>query len=66
MCATDQDQLQLRGEEWVTARDNVLFELGLAIGKLGPNRAFFVKPRVGADRVRAGCGRRSPFSAGSQ
>ena len=39
------DQLQLRGEEWVTARDNVLFELGLAIGKLGPNRAFFVKPR---------------------
>ncbi|EMT50621.1 MULTISPECIES: TIR domain-containing protein [Brevibacillus] len=39
------DQVRLRGEEWTTARDNVLFELGLSMGKLGPNRAFFVKPR---------------------
>jgi len=38
------DRVTIRGEEYLGARDNVLFELGLAIGKLGPKRAFFMVP----------------------
>ena len=34
----------LRGNESMSVRDNVLFELGLFIGKLGRNRVFFVMP----------------------
>ena len=39
------DMLTLRGEEFAAARDNCIFELGLSLGKLGSERAFFVKPR---------------------
>lgn len=43
------DRTYLRGAELTAARDNVIFELGLSIGKLGADRAFFVKPRGLAD-----------------
>ena len=38
------DILSLRGENLASVRDNVLFELGLSMGKLGRQRAFFVLP----------------------
>ena len=38
------DQLHSRGETRAVARDNVLFELGLFIGKLTRRRAFIVRP----------------------
>lgn len=39
------DVLRLRGHEFRTARDNVLFELGLFYGRLGAERCFFAVPR---------------------
>jgi predicted nucleotide-binding protein len=41
---TPDDQLSVRGEFKQVARDNVLFELGMFIGKLGRKRAFVVHP----------------------
>lgn len=38
------DDAMMRGEEKKVIRDNVLFELGLFIGKLGRNRSFFIVP----------------------
>jgi len=39
------DILQLRSETLVSVRDNVLFELGLAMGTLGRERVFFILPK---------------------
>ena len=41
---TADDQLNMRGEVKSVARDNVLFELGMFIGKLGRKKAFVVHP----------------------
>lgn len=38
------DEVSLRGKKSKVIRDNVLFELGLFIGKLGRDRVFFVIP----------------------
>jgi tetratricopeptide (TPR) repeat protein len=38
------DTLRMRGAEAKSVRDNVLFELGLFIGKLGRERVFFLMP----------------------
>lgn len=44
VCSPD-DELLKRDEKGLAVRDNVIFELGLFIGKLGRERVFFVLPR---------------------
>lgn len=39
------DITESRGKEWPAPRDNVIFELGLFMGKLGKSRAILMEPR---------------------
>src|SRR5271166_307703 len=39
-----EDVLTIKGQTYQAVRDNVLFELGLFLGKLGRERNFFVVP----------------------
>jgi Predicted nucleotide-binding protein containing TIR-like domain len=43
------DLTKIRGVETRTARDNVVFELGLFIGRLGRHRCFILMPAEGSD-----------------
>ena len=45
----DDDTLILRDKTYSTARDNVAFELGSFIGKLGTDRVFFIIPQRTTD-----------------
>ena len=42
---TADDKVEQRAKHGLTPRDNVIFELGLFIGHLGPRRTFMVRPR---------------------
>jgi len=42
---TPDDAVVTRDAEVSVARDNVIFELGLFLGTLGPRRVFIVRPR---------------------
>jgi CAP12/Pycsar effector protein, TIR domain len=42
---TPDDSTVTRGSEHSAARDNVVFELGLFLGALGPRRVFIIQPR---------------------
>lgn len=42
---TADDVVKLREAEYLVARDNVIFELGLAVGRLGQKRTFILAPR---------------------
>jgi len=42
---TPDDQITMRNKTQPVARDNVIFEAGLFIGKLGRRRSFIVRPR---------------------
>jgi predicted nucleotide-binding protein len=39
------DMTAVRGQDWPTPRDNVVFELGLFMGRLGRSRAILMEPR---------------------
>ncbi len=39
------DMTEFRGKAWPTPRDNVVFELGLFMGRLGKARAILMEPR---------------------
>lgn len=39
------DLTQFRGQDWPSPRDNVVFELGMFMGKLGRSRAILMEPR---------------------
>lgn len=39
------DATESRGKRWPAPRDNVIFELGLFMGRLGKNRAILMEPR---------------------
>ena len=39
------DMTDCRGKEWPSPRDNVIFELGLFMGRLGKHRAILMEPR---------------------
>ncbi len=41
---TPDDIVSIRGDEHPSIRDNVLFELGIFIGRMGVNRCFIVSP----------------------
>lgn len=39
------DQTKIRDEDWPTPRDNVVFELGFFMGRLGRSRAILMEPQ---------------------
>lgn len=43
--AHNDDMTLFRGKDWPTPRDNVVFELGLFMGRLGRKRAILMEPR---------------------
>lgn len=48
--AHNDDMTLFRGKDWPTPRDNVVFELGLFMGRLGRKRAILMEPRE--DKVK--------------
>lgn len=49
---TPDDKLESRGVKGRSARDNVMFELGLFLGKLGPNRTLAVIQQASTKRAQ--------------
>lgn len=49
--ASPDDMVESRGKSIATARDNVIFEIGLFIGRLGRKRSLLLEPRGEAIRL---------------
>jgi hypothetical protein len=49
---TPDDIINIKGETKQATRDNVVFELGLCMGKLGKNRTFFITPEEAGTNFR--------------
>lgn len=45
------DLTESRGKDWPSPRDNVVFELGLFMGRLGRSRAILMEPREGGIKL---------------
>ncbi|UEG54037.1 nucleotide-binding protein [Mucilaginibacter daejeonensis] len=45
------DPIEFKDEQFLAVRDNVIFEAGLFIGRLGTEKVFFIKPR-NAKRIK--------------
>ncbi len=43
--AHGEDRVESRDQDWPAPRDNVIFELGLFMGRLGRNRAILMEPK---------------------
>lgn len=39
------DKITKQGAEYIATRDNIIFEYGLFLGRLGPDRVFLIRPR---------------------
>ena len=48
---TPDDQMVVRDDETLGPRDNIVFELGLFMGRLGRERTFIVRPAFGALKI---------------
>lgn len=54
--ATSVDTVSTRGAIFTSARDNVLFELGIFLGQLGPDRSFLLQDRNSPPRLPSDLG----------
>ena len=51
LVSTSDDKVRSRGKESAVPRDNIIFEVGLFMGRLGPHRTFVVCDRGAASAV---------------
>lgn len=66
LIASSLDTLSTRGESWNVMRDNVLFELGIFLGALGPERTFLLINRALSPHIPTDLGGVTPLTFDSR